>query len=104
MNKHELANTVKVAFETEGVNYTTTELEAIIDAVFGSILVTTSNGEDVNVSGFGKFSTKVRKGKTIQGKIPWMVGKTFTVPDTKFLKFHAAEAVKRFLNPSQDPQ
>lgn len=55
MNKNELISSV-----AQSTGYTKKDTSVVIDSLFDTILNTVSNGEDVSIFGFGKFTISNR--------------------------------------------
>lgn len=90
MNKNELASSV--ATET-GLD--AKQAKAAVDAVLETIGKEVASGNDVNISGFGKFSRSERAAR--QGKNP-ATGETIQIAASKAVKFSAAKALKDQVN------
>lgn len=58
MNKQELINNV-----AESTDYTKKDVEAVVNDVFHQISEALTNGNDVNISGFGKFESRKTKAR-----------------------------------------
>lgn len=82
MNKQELA-------QQAGVNKN--DVEAIFDAISSEL----SNGGEVAIAGFGKFSVSERAAR--EGRNP-ATGETIQIKASKGAKFSAASALKQKLN------
>jgi len=82
MNKQELAQQAGVS---KG------DVEAIFDAIASEL----SNGGEVSISGFGKFSVSERAAR--EGRNP-ATGETIQIKASKGAKFSAASALKGKLN------
>jgi DNA-binding protein HU-beta len=67
----------------------------LVDGVFGAIAEAASNGEEVSLSGFGKF--KVKDTPAREGRNP-ATGATMQIAASKKLTFTPAKAVKEKLN------
>ncbi len=67
------------------------EAARVVDSVFDTIAKSLSNGEDVAVSGFGKFRVAHRKART--GRNP-KTGATVQIAATKVPRFSAGKALK----------
>ena len=83
--------------------FTKTQSAQIIDTLFELIKQSLQNGEDVLVSGFGKFSVKEKQAR--RGRNP-QTGEPMTLPPRKVVTFKksvaktkADEFVKSFLKP-----
>lgn len=87
MKKEQLIEEVK---NTAGLE-TKAQAEKAVDAVFGTITGALKSGEEVNISGFGKFVVKERKER--QGVNP-RTGEKITIAAGKKLKFRAGKDLK----------
>lgn len=67
------------------------EAGRVVDTVFDTIAKSLSSGEDVAVSGFGKFRVAHRKART--GRNP-KTGAAVEIPATKVPRFSAGKALK----------
>lgn len=74
---------------------TKTDAKKIVDGVFAAIADAASKGEEVSISGFGKF--KVKESPAREGRNP-ANGQTIQIAASKKLGFSAAKAVKDKLN------
>lgn len=71
------------------------EAKKIIDALFGAILDTIEKGEEVAISGFGKF--KLKESAARQGRNP-STGQAIQIAAARKLTFAPAKAAKDRLN------
>src|SRR3712207_2671987 len=90
MNKTELAQQVA----SQGVD--SGAAREAVDAVFETIANELSNGGEVSISGFGKFSVSDRAAR--QGVNP-ATGEKIQIAASKAAKFSAASGLKNKLNP-----
>jgi DNA-binding protein HU-beta len=90
MNNAELA-----ALLAEKHGLTKTSARALVDDAFAAIIAAAARGEDVTLSGFGKFSVKASLKR--EGRNP-RTGAAMTIPASKRLSFSAAKAAKDALN------
>ncbi len=90
MNNRELVD--KVA-EDSGIGKA--EAKKIVDAAIGSILEAAARGDEVAISGFGKF--KVKESPARQGRNP-ATGQAIQIAASRKLTFAPAKAVKDRLN------
>lgn len=90
MNNSDLAD--KLAAEN---GLTKTDARKLVDGVFAAIADAASKGEEVSLSGFGKF--KVKDSPAREGRNP-ATGATMTIAASRKLTFTAAKAVKDKLN------
>jgi DNA-binding protein HU-beta len=67
----------------------------ILESAFAAIVATAENGEDVALSGFGRF--KLSSLAARQGRNP-ATGETMEIPASRKLGFTAAKAVRDALN------
>ncbi|MFK4874703.1 HU family DNA-binding protein [Novosphingobium sp. ZW T3_23] len=72
-----------------------TDARQIVDAVFAAIGDAAAKGEEVSLSGFGKF--KVKDSPEREGRNP-ATGEAMTIKASKKLTFTVAKAVKDKLN------
>jgi len=86
MNASEFAKGVAAA---TGMNET--DAKKAISAVFDQIADAASNGEEVSISGFGKFAVKDRPER--QGRNPG-TGEAITIAASKAMSFTAAKGLK----------
>src|SRR3954454_18453847 len=91
MTKQELAQ--KVA---QDADLGSGDARKAVDAVFDAIASELSNGGEVAVSGFGKFSVTRRAAR--EGRNP-ATGATIQIQASNAAKFSAASALKKHLNP-----
>jgi DNA-binding protein HU-beta len=90
MTKNELAG--KVA-ERAGIG--TGQAREAVEAAFDAIAEQLSQGGEVSVAGFGKFSVSNRSAR--QGRNP-ATGETIQIAASKAARFSAASALKKQLN------
>lgn len=90
MNNSDLAD--KLAAEN---GLTKADARKLVDGVFAAIADAASKGEEVSLSGFGKF--KVKDSPAREGRNP-ATGATMTIAASRKLTFAAAKAVKDKLN------
>lgn len=96
LNQKELTSRIRVNL---AYKYKAADIELIIKSAVTTILDATSNGEDVSVSGLGKFYGRFIKGKQIKKTgIPWMQDKEFVIPDRYHLGFAPSDAANRTVN------
>ncbi|TDM13213.1 MULTISPECIES: HU family DNA-binding protein [Macrococcus] len=86
MNKTDLINAV-----SENANLTKKEAGLAVDAVFESIQKSLSNGEKVQLIGFGNFEVRERAAR--KGRNP-QTGKEIEIPASKVPGFKAGKALK----------
>jgi DNA-binding protein HU-beta len=67
----------------------------ILDSALAAIVAAVENGEDVALSGFGRFKPSNRAAR--QGRNP-ATGETIEIPASRTLAFTAAKAVRDALN------
>ncbi len=75
--------------------FTKTESAQIIDTLFELIKQSLENGEEVLVSGFGKFSVKEKHGR--RGRNP-QTGKPITLPPRKVVTFKCSNVLRAAMN------
>ncbi len=83
MTKRDIANLIYERCEGE-FNLTKKEVYEIVSEIFELIETTLKKGEKVQISGFGTFIVKVRKGKI--GRNP-RTGEEVPVPDRRVVVF-----------------
>ncbi|ARQ06954.1 HU family DNA-binding protein [Macrococcoides canis] len=86
MNKTDLINAV-----SESANLTKKEAGLAVDAVFESIQKSLSNGEKVQLIGFGNFEVRERAAR--KGRNP-QTGDEIEIPASKVPAFKAGKALK----------
>ncbi|KAA1040182.1 HU family DNA-binding protein [Macrococcus equipercicus] len=86
MNKTDLINAV-----SENANLTKKEAGLAVDAVFESIQKSLSNGEKVQLIGFGNFEVRERAAR--KGRNP-QTGKEIEIPASRVPGFKAGKALK----------
>jgi DNA-binding protein HU-beta len=89
MNKTEL---IKAVAEISGAKQTETGVffENLIEVIESTV----ASGEDINITGFGKFSRKEVKGREGVCKIPTANGKTWKTEDSYGVSFKAGKEFK----------
>lgn len=90
MNNSDLAD--KLA-DTEGLSKA--DARKLVDGLFEAITTAAANGDEVSISGFGKF--KVKDTAAREGRDP-STGETIQIAAAKKLGFSPAKAVKEKLN------
>lgn len=90
MNNSDLAESVAA---TGGISKA--DARAIVDGVFAAIADAAAKGEEISLSGFGKF--KVKDSPAREGRNP-ATGATIQIAASKKLTFTPAKAVKDQLN------
>ena len=90
MNNSDLAD--KIATDH---NLSKTDARGFVDGIFTAIIDTAAKGEEVSISGFGKF--KVKDTPEREGRNP-ATGDTITIAAAKKMSFAPAKAVKDKLN------
>jgi nucleoid DNA-binding protein len=90
LNKHAFIDRVKESLKTK---YTAKELTEIIEIYNNLVLEALSSGEEVFISGFGRFYVKVSKPRTIKNPgIAWMQGKNFNSKEKLKVGFRPSSA------------
>jgi nucleoid DNA-binding protein len=90
LNKHAFIDRVKDNLKTK---YTAKELTEIIETYNDLILEALSSGEEVFMSGFGRFYVKVSKPRIIKNPgIVWMQGKDFKSKEKLKIGFRPSSA------------
>ena len=79
--------------------FTMTQSARIIDTLFEMIKQSLENGEDVLISGFGKFSVKEKAGR--RGRDP-QTGKPITLPPRKVVTFKCSGVLRTAMNGEGD--
>ena len=90
MNNSDLAELVAAE---QGL--TKADARKMVDAIFEAVAETAAKGEEISISGFGKF--KVKESAAREGRNP-ATGETIKIAASKKLGFSAAKAVKDKLN------
>ena len=75
--------------------FTKTQSAQIIDTLFELIKQSLQNGEDVLVSGFGKFSVKEKRGR--RGRNP-KTGEPITLPSGRVVTFKCSSVLRAAMN------
>ena len=75
--------------------FTRTESAQVIDALFELIKQSLQNGEDVLISGFGKFSVKERHQRIARNLI---TGEPVTLPPRKVVTFKYSRVLRAGMN------
>ncbi len=89
MNNSDLADQLGV----EGMSKT--DARKIVDGIFEAIVAAATSGNEVSISGFGKF--KIKESAAREGRNP-ATGETIQIAASKKLGFAPAKAVKDRLN------
>jgi DNA-binding protein HU-beta len=90
MNNTDLAETIAAAQDLGKA-----DARKLVDAVIGAIVDAAAKGEEVSLTGFGKF--KVKESAAREGRNP-ATGETIQIAASKKLTFAPAKAVKDRLN------
>lgn len=90
MNNAELAEQIAT-----GHDLTKADAKKIVDAVFTGIVEAAAKGEEISLSGFGKF--KIKDSPAREGRNP-ANGETIQIAASRKLAFSPAKAVKDKLN------
>lgn len=90
MNNADLAD--KIA---DDAGLTKADARKIVDGLFTAVAEAAANGDEISISGFGKF--KVKESAAREGRNP-ATGATIQIAASKKLGFSAAKAVKDRLN------
>jgi integration host factor subunit beta len=91
MTKSELIETVAMQVNT----FSRKDVETIIDTLFQSMTDSLSNGEKVEIRGFGSFKIKERSGR--QGRNP-KSGENIYIESKKVPFFKAGKEIKERIN------
>jgi integration host factor subunit alpha len=79
--------------------FTKRESAQVIDTLFELIKKSLENGEDVLISGFGKFSVKEKRGR--RGRNP-ITGDSITVAPRKVVTFKCSGVLRAAMNGESD--
>ncbi|USI74878.1 HU family DNA-binding protein [Sphingomonas morindae] len=90
MNSADLAQHI-----AEGHSLSKADAKTLVDAVFTAVAEAAAKGEEVSISGFGKF--KVKESAAREGRNP-STGATIQIAASRKLGFTPAKAVKDKLN------
>ncbi|WP_395396124.1 HU family DNA-binding protein (plasmid) [Novosphingobium sp. BL-8A] len=90
MNNADLADKIAAIAEV-----TKADAKKIIDGVFGAIAEAAAAGDEISLSGFGKFKVKVSPAR--EGRNP-STGETIQIAASRKLTFAPAKAIKEKLN------
>jgi integration host factor subunit beta len=71
------------------------ESEAVVEAIFGSIIGALQGGDRIEIRGFGSFGTRQRRGRT--GRNP-KTGAKVDVPPKRVLSFKPSKELKNHVN------
>ncbi len=74
---------------------TTSDAKKMVESVFAAIVAAVAAGEEVSISGFGKFKLKASPAR--EGRNP-STGATIKIAASRKMSFGAAKAVKDKLN------
>jgi integration host factor subunit alpha len=80
-------------------DFTKTQSAQIIDTLFELIKQSLETGEDVLITGFGKFSVKEKHGR--RGRNP-QTGKAMTLPPRKVVTFKCSNVLRAAMNGDGD--
>lgn len=75
----------------EKTGFTQKDVTVVVDAMIEAVTETVAAGEDVKISGLGKFSVTERAARS--GRNP-QTGEAIEIPATKALKFKASSTLK----------
>jgi len=92
MNKREL---IKAVVEKKPYRTRASEVEEIINKTLGTIQEALSNGNKVNITGFGAFEAVERKAR--EGRNP-RTGAVVDIPASTTVKFRVGKKLKDALN------
>ena len=92
MTKKELIE--QLSLSTDIVDGTKAGAERVLNLLTDIIVKEIQKGNEVNISGFGKFVPAIQKGR--KGKIP-SNGKPYSTSDKKVIKFRASKPLKRLI-------
>ncbi len=74
---------------------TKTDARKVVDAIFEAVAAAAAKGDEISISGFGKF--KVKESAAREGRNP-ATGETIKIAASKKLGFSVAKAIKDKLN------
>lgn len=92
------AEIVENVYERVG-GFSKREAAELVDAVFEEMKKTLSRGEDIKISGYGKFV--VREKSMRMGRNP-QTGTPIPITARRVLTFKPSQVLKQVLNPAQD--
>lgn len=90
MNNNDLAEKIAA-----GADLSKADARKLVDGVLAAIVEAVANGDEVSLSGFGKF--KVKESAAREGRNP-ATGAAMQIPASKKLAFVPAKAIKDRLN------
>jgi DNA-binding protein HU-beta len=70
---------------------TKTQAEQVVNGIFDTITDSLKNGDDVSISGFGIFKSKMRAARTARNP---KTGEAVNVPATQVVKFQVSKTLK----------
>lgn len=91
MNKLELKKQIRDNLKTDG-RINIKDVNEIVDEVFNVIMDNVSKGEDVTITGFGKFTTS--EVKDHYGRNPQKSYEVIKVPNYRRVRFHSGKKFK----------
>ncbi len=86
MNSNDLAECLATEFEVSKIS-----ARIVLDRIFATIVTTVANGEEISISGFGKFKVRVLAPR--EGRNP-ATGAKIQIGVSRHLTFSAVNAVK----------
>lgn len=89
MNSNDLAECLATEFDVSKIS-----ARIVLDRIFATIVTTVVNGEEISISGFGKFKVKALAPR--EGRNP-ATGAKIQIGASSRLTFSAAQAVKLYL-------
>lgn len=90
MNKKDLISVV-----TEKTGKTKKDVDTILGVIFDEIGNALINGDDVSITGFGKFTVGTRSAR--EGRNP-KDGSVIMIPESKNVKFKVSSVLKSIIN------
>ena len=90
MNKKDLISVV-----TEKTGKTKKDVDTILGVIFDEIGNALINGDDVSITGFGKFTVSTRSAR--EGRNP-KDGSAIMIPESKNVKFKVSSVLKSIIN------
>jgi len=70
---------------------TKTQAEQVVNSIFDTITDSLKSGDDVSISGFGIFKSKMRAARTARNP---KTGESVNVPETRVVKFQVSKTLK----------
>ena len=96
MNRPELKREIKRKLEENNIYLYTKDIDFIVDEVFNTIMEEVSEGREVNINCFGKFSTT--EVKRYYGRNPQNIYEVIPIPAHKRIQFNSGKTFKNRVN------